>query len=228
MHLFTDRRAAGRELAAALQPHVFRVPAVVLGLPRGGVPVAEEVARVLGAPLDLIVVRKIGLPAQPEFAIGAIAAGGIVVREPQALPPAVISSFQFEELVQRERLELARREQLYRPGKGPLNLAGNTAVLIDDGIATGATMIAAAGAARAAKAESIIVAAPVASREAVDRLRSKADELVILQTPATFLAVGEWYEQFPQTSDDEVLACLRRAASRHQSDPRPWSARHGG
>lgn len=219
MHLFTDRRAAGRELALALERLPIRAPAMVLGLPRGGVPVAEEVARVLHTALDVIVVRKIGLPAQPELAIGAIAAGGIVVQEPRTLPFAAISSSEFEELLQRERLELARREQLYRRGKGPLRLAGTTAVLIDDGIATGATMIAATAAARAANADSIIVAAPVASSEAARRLSGKADELVILQTPAMFFAVGEWYEQFAQTTDEEVLACLRRAASRQQGNP---------
>ncbi len=215
VHRFADRRAAGRELAAVLRRQSLGTQLVVLGLPRGGVPVAEEVARALRAPLDVMVVRKIGFPAQPELAIGAIAAGDIVVHEPSSLPYGSVPQVEFEQLVQRERLELSRRERLYRRGREPLRLAGGTVVLIDDGIATGATMLAAVRASRAANALSVTVGAPVASQEAVSRLRGEVDELVILETPPTFLSVGEWYEQFTQTSDDEVRNCLRRVAKGH-------------
>jgi predicted phosphoribosyltransferase len=206
---------AGRELAKALEGQLPLRHLVVLGLPRGGVPVAEQVARALGAPLDVLPVRKVGLPSHPELAIGAIAAPKIVVHDSQALQYSGISMAEFERLAQRERAELARREHLYRHGMGPLSLTALDVVLVDDGIATGATMMAAARAARAMNAKSITVAAPVASAEAVERLRAEVDRLVILETPAMFLAVGEWYGQFEPTSDEEVCGCLRRAAERH-------------
>jgi predicted phosphoribosyltransferase len=215
LHRFADRRVAGRELAKALEGQLPPGHLIVLGLPRGGVPVAEQVARALGAPLDVLPVRKVGLPSQPELAIGAIAASKIVVHEPQALQYSGVSTAEFERLAQRERAELARREQLYRHGFGPLSLIARDVVLVDDGIATGATMMAAVRAARAMNANSITVAAPVASPEAVERLRAEVDRLVILETPAMFLAVGEWYLRFEPTSDEEVCECLRRAPEGH-------------
>lgn len=213
LHRFADRRAAGRELATVLKQTPF-APAqtLVLGLPRGGVPVAAEVAQGLGAELDVLVVRKIGLPMQPEFAIGAIAPGGIVVQESPTLHELGLTEARFTELIRRERIELERRERLYRRGRPPLRLGGRTIVLVDDGIATGASMLAAVRAARAAGASSITVAAPVGSIEAATRLRAESDRLVVLEIPASFEAVGEWYEEFPQTGDAEVCECLQHAA----------------
>lgn len=212
LHRFPDRRTAGRDLARALRGAPSPSTRIlVLGLPRGGVPVAAEVARGLGVELDVLVVRKIGLPMQPEFAIGAIAAGGIVVRESTELSEDVISEAEFGRLVHRERIELERRERLYRRGRPPLQLSDKAVVLVDDGIATGATMLAAVLAARAGGASAITVAAPVASVEAVARLQKQADRLVILETPSFFTAVGRWYEEFTQISDEEVCEYLQQA-----------------
>jgi predicted phosphoribosyltransferase len=184
---------------------------LVLGLPRGGVPVALEVARALDAPLDVMVVRKIGMPGQPEFAIGAIASGGIVVRQLEGAPRYAGLEAQFEQLVRRERVELERRELAYRGDAPPLELQDRTVVLVDDGLATGATMMAALRAARQAGAARVVVAAPVASEEAAAMLGDEADQVAILQTPAFLVAIGEWYERFDQLEDDEVRALLRRA-----------------
>ena len=216
---YADRRSAGRELAVAIRGLHLHHGTLVLGLPRGGVPVAYEVALALHAALDVIVVRKIGLPSQPELAIGAIAPGDVIVREPHdaRLPP--ISSAAFARLVERERFELRRRERAYRQGREPLVLDGRTAILVDDGIATGATMRAAVRFARSARASRVIVAAPVAATEAADALRGEADQLVILQILPMFFSVGEWYESFPQTSDQEVQQLLLQAALRAQDVP---------
>jgi putative phosphoribosyl transferase len=212
---FFDRATAGRELARHVAALSFSSTPLVLGLPRGGVPVAEEVARSLRCPLDVLVVRKIGSPMQPELAIGAIASGNVVLREP-GLPSFMrTSDDQFARIVEHERVELARREQRYRQRLGAPLMTGRDVVLVDDGIATGATMLAAVQAARAGEALSVTVAAPVASTEAVERLRAVADRVLVLQVPSLFQAVGEWYEQFPQTSDEQVLDCLRRAWQRH-------------
>jgi putative phosphoribosyl transferase len=207
--VFLDRQTAGAELARALlHQRPLTPPVIVLGLPRGGVPVAYEVARTLGAPLDVMLVRKIGMPGQPELAIGAVAAGGILVRESRLaaeLEPI------FTRIAARERLELERREQSYRPGLLPLVLAGKTVVLVDDGLATGSTMLAAVRAARKAGAASIVVAAPVASREAVALVGIEADAVVVVQTPPLLASIGEWYEQFEQLEDTEVRRLLEEA-----------------
>jgi predicted phosphoribosyltransferase len=206
---FHDRQSAGRELARAVRELELAGELLVLGLPRGGVPVAYEVARALGAPLDVLVVRKIGAPSQPELAIGAIASGGIVVREPETASYLAIPETVFQRLLQHERAELVRRERLYRAGRPPLQLQQRTVILVDDGLATGATMVAGLRAARAAGAAAVLAAAPVASSEAVALVRAIADQVLVLQTPRHFYAVGEWYEHFEQTSDQEVQALLQ-------------------
>jgi putative phosphoribosyl transferase len=188
---------------------------IVLGLPRGGVPVAFEVAKALRAPLDVLVVRKIGMPANPEFAIGAIAAGGVLVRETALEGLPRIPPFQFEQLVLTERRELDRRERAYRADRGPLDLAGRTVLLVDDGLATGATMIAAIRATRQAGAQTVIAAAPVASDEAAARVGAEADKTLFLKIPAYLGAIGEWYDDFRQIEDDEVCALLDRATGEH-------------
>lgn len=183
---------------------------IILGLPRGGVPVAFEVAQSLDVPLDVLIVRKLGAPGQPEFALGAIASGGITVINPEA-PPGLLDTPQFA----RERLaefqELERREQLYRGKHAAPAIQGNTVILIDDGAATGASMLAAVRAAQQLGAQRIVVALPVASSTACDALRSEADEVLCVNESAAFLAVGDWYRDFAQTSDREVAELLARA-----------------
>jgi predicted phosphoribosyltransferase len=208
--VFADRSAAGRELAEAMLELGLQPPLLVLGLPRGGVPVAYEVARALDAPLDVLVVRKVGMPGQPEFAIGAIASGDITVREADSALLGRAFDRHFEPIAKRERIELQRREQVYRRGLQPVNATGRTVVLVDDGLATGSTMVAAVRAARAAGARSVVVAAPVASDSAVALLRTEADRIVILKIPASLFSIGEWYEDFGQVEDAEVCALLER------------------
>ena len=207
-HIFADRAAAGVALARELQRRLLRPPLIVLALPRGGVAVAYEVARMLHAPLDVLIVRKIGMPGQPELAIGAIASGGILVQEPgmeQEFPELAES---FDRLVEEQRLELERRQRVYRPGASALELSGKSAILVDDGLATGSTMLAAVRAARAAGAATIIVAAPVASPEAAALIRREADVTVILQIPPALFAIGQWYRDFEQLEDAEVCRLL--------------------
>ena len=214
--IFPDRTTAGAELARMVVERKLKSPIVVLGLPRGGVPVASEVARALHAPLDVMVVRKIGMPGQPELAMGAIASGGILVRDPRLAPDSAAGDERFGRVIERERAELERREHAYRAGLPPLDLMNKTVVLVDDGLATGSTMLAAVRAARKAGAASVVVAAPVASDEAAALLGAEADEVIILQTPALLFAIGEWYEQFEQLEDEEVqrlLQSTRRAVT---------------
>jgi len=217
--VFPDRAAAGAALAREMQPRPLQKPVLVLALPRGGVPVAYEVARALDAPLDVLLVRKVGMPGQPELAIGAVASGDIVVHErtiEQEIPGIAEA---FERIAAQERRELLRREQVYRSGVGPLQLQGKTVVLVDDGLATGSTMLAAVRAARAAGAAAIVVAAPVASPQAAQLLAAEADELVILQIPAMLFAIGEWYERFEQLEDAEVCQLVElHRRNRRESD----------
>jgi putative phosphoribosyl transferase len=207
--VFTDRNAAGRQLAERLTQHRG---AVVIALPRGGVPVAAEIARMLDAPLDLMLVRKVGLPGQEELALGAIA--GVDGEEWVANPPVVAASgldaAAIRRLADREREELRRRRALYLGDRAPLPLAGRTVILVDDGIATGSTIRAAIQALRRAKPGRIVVAIPVAPVDAVTDLRELADEVLCLAIPQPFFAVGAHYVQFPQVSDTEVLTLLRR------------------
>jgi len=217
--IFPDRTVAGRELGAALAARHLTGSLLVLGLPRGGVPVAFEVATALGAPLDVMVVRKIGMPGQPELAVGAIASGGIVVRDPDTLRYMPGDAGSFDRLVARERVELERRERAYRAGRPPLELEGRIVILVDDGIATGSTMLAAVRAARQARAARVIAAAPVSSHEAAALLAKEADEAVFLMVPPALYAIGQWYELFNQLEDDEVRRLLALNRPPHPSPP---------
>ena len=208
LQVFADRRAAGRQLASAVGKLRLQAPVLVLGLPRGGVPVAVEVAQALHAPLDVMLVRKVGTPGQPELALGAVATGGVTVRESPGYGDFEPDAEEFAAVAERERHELVRREQRYRAGRPPLELAGKTVVLVDDGLATGATMLAAIRAARKAGAAAIVAAAPVASSQAASKVAAECDELVILEIPGSLRAVGEWYLDFSQVEDSEVCELL--------------------
>lgn len=194
----------------------FRAPVVVLGLPRGGVPVAFEVARALHAPLDVLTVRKIGMPEQPELAIGAIAPGGVIVRESSADRFHRLETRQFDALAERERPELERRERVYRAGRPALDLKATTVVLVDDGLATGATMLAAIRAARKAGAATVVAAAPVASDEGAALVGGEADDVAFLEVPAFMGSVGEWYRDFAQVGDHEVCELLAKSRVRSE------------
>jgi len=185
----------------------------VLALPRGGVPVGYEVARALGIRLDVFVVRKLGVPGHEELAMGAIASGGVRVLNEDVISMAGVSPDQIERVTQREEQELQRREQSYRGAGEPIDVAGKRVFLVDDGLATGSTMRAAVRALRAMHAGEVMVAVPVAAPETCEQLREEADDVVCLLTPAAFYAVGLWYEDFSQTSDEEVKALLQRARS---------------
>lgn len=224
VRIFADRAAAGVLLGGELQRRALRPPVLVLGLARGGVPVAHEVARLLKAPLDVMPVRKVGMPGQPELAIGAIASGNVAVHEPRMFRQMPELAGAFERLAADERRELERRERLYRQDLGALELQGKTVVLVDDGLATGCTMLAAVRAARQGGAASIIVAAPVASPEAADLAAAEADDVVVLQSPAFLSSIGEWYLHFEQLEDAQVLRLLdlhrRRGPRAAQRAPR--------
>jgi predicted phosphoribosyltransferase len=204
--VFRDRHAAGRALAAALRGHVDG-DVVVLGLPRGGVPVAAEVARALAAPLDVIVVRKLGVPGHPEYAMGAIGEGGVRVLDGDVIRSMRVSDEALARVSAQERAELERRVRRYRSGPH-VPLVGRTAVLVDDGMATGSTALAASQVASELGAARIVVAVPVGSGAAVRELRRHVDEVVCVDAPADFRAVGQCYEDFSATSDDEVVAAL--------------------
>lgn len=206
--IFRNRRQAGELLGQALSSYVSRKDVVVVGLPRGGVPVAAEVARSLDAPLDVLIVRKLGAPGQEELAIGAIAEGGVRVFNRGLLADLALDREAIDAAVEREERELQRRVKYYRSGRAALPVENRTVILVDDGVATGATMRAGLQALRARGAARIIAAAPVGSADSVESLRKDADEVVVLETPAWFQAVGQWYEDFGQTSDEEVRACL--------------------
>ncbi len=205
---FRDRADAGRMLAADLAHLAGRDDVVVLALPRGGVPVAYEVARALRAPLDVFLARKLGVPGQPELAMGAIASGGVRVLHQAVIDALAITPEAIEDVAAREGAELARREQVYRMGRPPLDVAGRTVVVVDDGLATGATMRAAVTALRAQLAGRIVVAVPVGPRETCEEMAAEADEVVCARIPHSFQAVGQWYDDFSPTTDDEIRALL--------------------
>jgi putative phosphoribosyl transferase len=206
---FHDRTDAGQQLAARLSAYRNRQDVIVLGLPRGGVPVGLEVARELGAAFDVFLVRKLGVPGQPELAMGAIAAGDVRVVSEMIVRELGIPGTVIDQVAAREGLELQRRERLYRGDRPALVVADRVVIVIDDGLATGSTMEAAVDALRQQKPARIVVAVPVGASETCWRLARIADEVVCAETPEPFTAVGLWYEQFDQLSDDEVIALLR-------------------
>jgi putative phosphoribosyl transferase len=191
-------------LGTAVLKRLGQEPALVLGLPRGGVPVAAGVARALGCDLDVLVVRKVGVPGQPELAMGAVGPGGVTVRNAEVLGMLPDAARRFEAVAVRERAEVERRERAYRGERAPLAVAGRTVVLVDDGVATGATLRAAIKAARALGSSRVVVAVPVAAPDAVRRLAAEADEVICLDQPAYLAAVGQSYEDFSQVTDAEV------------------------
>jgi predicted phosphoribosyltransferase len=216
---FRDRREAGRHLADALQPSTGWINVQVLALPRGGVPVAYEVALALGAPLDVFLVRKLGVPGHEELAMGAIAEGGVRVLNREVIEPLGIPPEAVDRVAQAEGAELARRERSYRGGRPAPELRGRTVLLVDDGLATGSTMAAAVAGVRTHGPRRIVVATPVASREAMAALGQVADQCVAVLTPRNFGGVGQWYDDFTQTSDEEVHALLEAARLRPVAGP---------
>ncbi|MFD3656801.1 phosphoribosyltransferase family protein [Streptomyces sp. NPDC058620] len=215
--LFTDRTDAGQQLAEALR-HLEKEHPVVLGLPRGGVPVAFEVAQALGAPLDVIVVRKLGVPYHPELGFGAIGEDGVKVISEEIVRRAGVTQQDLESVERAEQEELVRRARAFRADRPRVPLEDRTVILVDDGIATGATARAACEVVRAHGAARVVLAVPVAPPSAAEQLRGSADDVVCLSQPALFSAVGEWYRDFSQTPDEEVLALLARAAHRDAPD----------
>ncbi|NPC54127.1 phosphoribosyltransferase [Caenimonas soli] len=210
---FKDRRQAGRVLAEHLEHYRGRPNLLVLALPRGGVAVGFEVAHALQAPLDVFVVRKLGFPGHEEYAMGAIASGGVRVMNP--LSGATVSAKEVAVVVEREQAELVRRERLYR-GDGPaVSLRGRNVIVVDDGVATGSTMRAAVLAIRQQHPARLVVAVPVGADDTCEQLRTEADEVVCCATPTPFRAVGLWYRNFPQSSDDEVHELLEEARREH-------------
>jgi predicted phosphoribosyltransferase len=219
---FANRDEAGRRLADAVRRRLGEAGPderrLVLGLPRGGVPVARHVARALDAPLDVLTVRKLGAPGHEELAMGAIASGGIQVLDRGLVDRLSVSEARLQEIVAREQNELRRREEAFRGGREPLTLAGTTAILVDDGVATGATMKAALDAVREAGAARVVVAVPLAPDDTLRELRATADEVVCLETPSPFWAVGQGYRDFPQVQDDEVRRLLHDAREERGGD----------
>lgn len=210
--LFRDRREAGRVLASKLIKYAGRSDVIVLALPRGGVPVGFEVAKTLEAPLDVFVVRKLGVPGQEELAMGAAASGGLRILNRDIIEALAISDEAIESVAAMEQREIERRERQYRDNRMPLAAEGKTVILIDDGLATGSTMRAAVLALRRRYPAHLIVAVPVAAASTCEEFKDEVEEIVCAATPEPFLAVGQWYEQFPQTTDDEVRDLLGRAA----------------
>jgi putative phosphoribosyl transferase len=211
--LYKNRKAAGQSLAKDLATYANRQDTLVLALPRGGVPIAFEVAKALNAPLDVCVVRKLGVPEQQELAMGAIASGGVRVLNEDIVRSLNISEAAINQVAQKEQQELERREHLYR-GNRPLPiLHGCTVILVDDGLATGATMLAAVVALKQHKPSKIIVAVPVSAPETCKQLEAKVDEVICIATPNPFYSVGLWYEDFPQTTDEEVRDLLEQATN---------------
>jgi len=208
---YHDRRDAGQRLALELRAYAHRSDVIVLALPRGGVPVGFEVAIALGAPLDVFVVRKLGLPWRDELAMGAIASGGVRVLDRELIRVARVSDVELAHVIAAEQSELERRERLYRGDRAFPDLRGNTVILVDDGLATGSTMRAAITALRLEHPSRIVVAVPLAARETCDAFRDVVDEIVCALTPEPFLAVGMWYADFSQTTDSEVHDLLDRA-----------------
>ena len=208
---FRDRYDAGQQLAAKLKSEVGSRDALVLALPRGGVPIGYEITEALGVPLDVFLVRKLGVPGHEELAMGAIAMGGLRVLNDDLARELAIPAATVDAVEARERQEMARRERLYRGNRPTPNLRGKTVILVDDGLATGSTMVAAARAVRQLRPARVVAAVPVASADVCAAMRQLVDEMICLETPESFAAVGLWYEDFSPTSDEEVQELLRRA-----------------
>jgi putative phosphoribosyl transferase len=209
--VFRNREEAGEMLAKRLRAYANREDVIVLGIPRGGVPVAFEVATALQAPLDIFVLRKLGVPGHKELAFGAIASGGSLVLDRRVIEGLDISDRQIEVVIANERMELERRELAYRDDKPPLEIEGLIAIVVDDGIATGSSIRAGIKALRQLKPARIVVAVPVAPLETCNRLRPEVDELVCVHRPQSFLAIGQFYKDFSQVSDQEVIELLKQA-----------------
>jgi predicted phosphoribosyltransferase len=208
--IFADRIDAGERLAKGLA-HLAGSDCVVLAIPRGGVIVGEVIARELGAPLDVVVPRKIGAPGNPELAIGAVAPG-IRVLDPRMVGALGVTDRYLDREIAEQEAEIERRQRAYRGGRPPQPVKGRVAIVVDDGVATGSTAVAALRWARARGAERVVLAVPVAPPQSLERLRAEADEVVVLETPQPFLAVGEWYRDFDQTTDEQVVSALARSA----------------
>jgi predicted phosphoribosyltransferase len=215
--LYQDRRDAGRQLAELLAAYANDPNVLVLALPRGGVPVAYEVAATLHAPLDLFLVRKLGVPGHEELAMGAIASGGVRVRNDEVVRIFGITDDLLAAATEREEEELARRERAYRGPRPAPDVSGRTVILVDDGLATGSTMRAAVAALREQKPARIVVAVPVAASSTCDELKAEVDDLICASTPEPFRAVGLWYQDFSQTTDDEIRELLAQAAGQEAS-----------
>jgi putative phosphoribosyl transferase len=211
--VFGDRTEAGRLLAAKLAKYADKPDVLVLALPRGGVPVGHEVSRALHAPMDVFIVRKLGVPGHEEFAMGAVASGGVRVLNEQVVNALGIPDYVIEAVAAWEQRELERRERLYRGNRPPPEVRGKTVILIDDGLATGSTMLAAVQALRKLGPAKIVVGVPVASPDTCELLKSEVDEIVCAATPEPFYAVGLWYRDFSQTTDEEVRELLERTAA---------------
>jgi predicted phosphoribosyltransferase len=214
--IFQNRAEAGQQLASRLGEYANREDVIVLGVARGGVPIAFEVARALNLPLDIFVLRKLGVPGHEEVAFGAIGSGGVRVLDRQIVESAGLSQLVIEFVTRAERAELARREQIYRGGRPPLDVRGKTVILVDDGIATGSSLRAGVHAVRQMQPAAIVIAVPVAPRSTVNRLRREVDDLVCVETAERFYGVGQFYRDFSQVSDDEVNALLASAYRREQ------------
>lgn len=212
-----NRKVAGEALAEKLAKYRDRDDVLVLALPRGGVPVAAEIAEALGAGLDLMIVRKLGLPAWEELAMGAIASGGIRVLNDDVISAHRVSEAVIEKVAKKEQAELERRDRTYRGERPALDIRGRCVILVDDGIATGATMEAAIDALRRQDPAQVVLAVTVAPQETLDRLAGKVDDIACLATPEPFMAIGKWYQDFGQTSDEEVRELLDRAWQREQN-----------
>ena len=205
---FTNRDEAGRLLAAALAMMKLPANVVVLALPRGGLPVGLQVAKKLSAPLDVVIVRKLGVPWQPELAMGAIASGSFQTLDQDLIRALDIPREEIDAVIAKETAEVERREKLYRKGRPALDLRGRTALLVDDGLATGSTMLVAARYVRSLKPKKMLIAVPIGSVQACQRLKEEADDCICLATPEPFVAVGQWYADFPQVNDSEVQRFL--------------------
>jgi len=210
-HVFRDRHEAGRLLAGRLAIYADRPDVVILALPRGGVPVAFEIATALHVPLDVMVVRKLGVPGYEELAMGAIASGGVQVVNEEVMRNLGLSSAVLKSVAAMEHQELARRERLYRGERGSANVEGTTVILVDDGLATGSTMRAAVSALRQRRPARIVIAVPTAAPETCEELKAEVDEMICATTPTPFYGVGQWYDDFSQTTDEEVRDLLQQA-----------------